>query len=221
MLESLRYSNWLHRYIKISTPEVYGSNNGLVKENFQYAPTTPYAISHSAIDMNLVALHKQYAFPVIFTRFANFYGPHQQLYRLIPRTIIYALTGKILQLQGGGAATRGFIYGEDVADGIMRTINQGILGEIYHFSPERFFTIRQVVEIICNKLNIRFNDFTNFVPDRPGKDQAYLMDSTKARMKLDWTESVSFESGIDSTIEWIKSSIDEIQSTPLEYVHKK
>ena len=218
--DQLRRRTWLQRYIRISTPEVYGSQEDLVNENWQYSPSTPYAVSHAAIDMSLRAFHQQYDFPVIFTRFANFYGPGQQLYRIVPRTIIYALSGKKLQLHGGGTAIRAFIYGADVADGIMRTINKGTAGEVYHFSPERFLTIRQVVQIICQQMRVDFDALVELAPERPGKDLAYLMNSSKARTELDWKESVSFEQGINATVEWVKASFDEIQTLPLDYMHK-
>jgi dTDP-glucose 4,6-dehydratase len=159
-------------------------------------------------------------FRSIFTRLANFYGPGQQLYRIVPRTIIYALSGKKLQLHGGGTSIRAFIYAADIADGIMLTINKGTIGEVYHFSPERFLTIRQVVEIICQQMRVDFDALTELAPERPGKDLAYLMNSSKARTKLGWQESVSFEQGINASVEWVKASFDEILTLPLDYVHK-
>ena len=213
-------SLWLQRYVRISTPEVYGSQDSLVNESWNYNPSTPYAVSHAAIDMSLRSFHKQYNFPVIFTRFANFYGPGQQLYRIVPRTIIYALLGKKLQLHGGGTSIRAFIYGDDVAEGIMRTINMGNIGEVYHFSPERFLTIREVVEIICQQLNLDFDSVVELAPERPAKDLAYLMNSSKVRNMLNWTDSVSFEQGVKNTIDWVQSSISEIENLPLDYIHK-
>lgn len=218
--DQLRHRNWLERYVRISTPEVYGSQESLLKETWQYNPSTPYAVSHSAIDQSLRAFHQQYDFPVIFTRFANFYGPGQQLYRIVPRTIIYALLGKQLQLHGGGTSVRAFIAGVDIADALMRSINSGVVGEAYHFSPSRFFTIRQVIEIICTRMDIDFADLVEISPDRPGKDQAYLMDSKKARRELGWQETLTFEEGVDDTIRWVKDSFDEISLLPLNYIHK-
>ncbi len=218
--DQLRRYDWLKRYVRISTPEVYGSHDSLLKETWQYNPSTPYAVSHAAIDMSLRAFHQNYGFPVIFTRCANFYGPGQQLYRIVPRTIIYALTGRKLQLHGGGTAVRAFIYAADVADGIMRALDSGKPGEVYHFSPERFLTIRQVVEVICQRMDVPFDSLVEFAPDRPGKDQAYLMDSSRARKELGWAESVSFEQGIDATISWVKANLDEIKTLPLDYIHK-
>ena len=218
--DKLRKRSWLKRYIRISTPEVYGSNDNKVKENWLYNPSTPYAVSHAAVDMSLRAFHQRYEFPVIFTRFANFYGPGQQLYRIIPRTIIYGLLGKNLELHGGGTSIRSFIYSSDVADGIVRTISNGRIGDVYHFAAEQFFTIRVVVEMIFNQMGIDFNDLVKITPDRPGKDLSYLMDSTKARSDLGWKDSVTFEQGIHLTKEWVKASLDEIRSLPLEYIHK-
>jgi len=218
--DQLRQRDWLRRYVRISTPEVYGSQESLLKETWQYNPTTPYAVSHAAIDMSLRAFHQQYGFPVVFTRYANFYGPGQQLYRIVPRTIIYALLGRKMQLHGGGTSVRAFIYGDDVADAIVRAAEGGIPGEVYHFSPERFLTIRQVVETICERLGVELSAVAEVGPERAGKDQAYLMDASKARDQLGWRESVTFEKGIDQTIEWVRESLEEIKNLPLNYVHK-
>ena len=75
----LRQQSWLERYVRISTPEVYGSHDTLQPESWHLNPSTPYAVSHAAIDLSLRAFHAHYGFPVVFTRFANFYGPGQQL----------------------------------------------------------------------------------------------------------------------------------------------
>lgn len=218
--DQLRTRKWLKRYIRVSTPEVYGSQNSLTKESWSYLPTTPYAVSHAAIDMSLRAFYKMYDFPVIFTRFANFYGPCQQIYRIIPRAIISGLTGKKLLLHGGGTSIRSFIYGGDVAEGILSAANSGVLGDAYHFSSKEFFTIREVVETIFKRMGISFDSLVELAPDRPGKDQAYLMDSSKAREELGWINKINFEVGIDATIQWVKSSIGEIQTLPQDYIHR-
>jgi len=218
--DELRKRSWLLKYIRISTPEVYGSSDKLLTESTSYNPSTPYAVSHAAIDMSLQVFFERYNFPVIFTRFANFYGPGQQLYRIIPRTIIYALTGKKLQLHGEGKSIRAFIYCEDVADGIMRIINTGKSGEIYHFSSDRFVTIKHLVEIICHRIDVKFEELVEIAPERPSKDFSYLMDSSKAKSILGWNESVSLEEGVDQTIEWISESMSVIRDLPLEYIHK-
>ena len=94
--DGLRKFDWLKRYVHISTPEVYGSCEGMVQEDHPFSPSTPYAVSRAAADMSLLSFIKAYNFPVVFTRAANVFGEHQQLYRIIPRTILYFLTGKKL-----------------------------------------------------------------------------------------------------------------------------
>lgn len=216
----LRKRDFVKKYIRISTPEVYGSQDQLIKESWDLNPSTPYAVSHASIDLSLRAFNKNYSFPVVFTKFANFYGPGQQLYRIIPRTIIYALTGKQLQLHGGGTSIRAFIHSADVSNGIMDAITKGKIGETYHFSPNKFYTIREVVEIICKELSIDFNKFVTIVPDRAGKDKAYLMDSNKSRTNFSWNDNINLIEGINDTVKWVKENLEEIKKSSLDYIHK-
>lgn len=216
----LRQCDFLEKYIRVSTPEVYGNTNGAVDENQFFNPSTPYAVSHAAIDMSLKAFYQQYQFPVILTRFANFYGPHQQLYRIIPRTILYCLLGKKLQLHGGGKSERAFIYGDDVANGIECAIKNGKCGETYHFSAGKTISIKNLVEKICENMNMDFNLFAETTSDRPGKDAVYNMKTTRAEKELLWKPALSLEQGINKTIEWVKENFKIIQSLPMEYIHK-
>lgn len=210
----------LKKYIRASTPEVYGSTDELITESRHYNPSTPYAVSHAAIDMHLHAYVKQYDFPAVITRFSNFYGPGQQLYRIIPRTILFARMGKILPLHGGGLAVRAFIYGEDVANGLLTTLLKGQIGDIYHFSTDRFVTIRDLVEQILLAQGIDFNSAVEVTADRPGKDARYLMSDQKVRQELGWQEQVSLEQGIQNTVEWVDRYWDQLRQQPLDYIHR-
>ena len=217
--ETLRKSDSLRQYIRVSTPEVYGSSDGLISESHLYRPSTPYAVSHAAVDLSLKVFFEQYGFPVIFTRFANFYGPGQQLYRIVPRAIIYPLLGKQLELHGGGESVRAFIHGNDVAQALISSINEGKVGEIYHFSPENFYSIKEVINKIFNQTNVNFDEFVKVVGERPAKDKAYLMDSSKARDLLNWSDRISLDEGIQSVIHWVHASISQIKNLPLDYIH--
>jgi len=218
--ERLRRCDFLKKYVHISTPEVYGSCSGLVPENTHYNPSTPYAVSRAAADMSLMTFFKNYKFPVCFTRAANVFGPGQQLYRIIPRAILFCLTGQKLQLHGGGHSVRSFIHIKDVADGTMRVMRSAPAGEIYHFSTTRNISVRQVVELITEKLGVKFEDAVEIVGERPGKDAAYLLDSTKAKTTLGWEDKISLEQGIDETIAWAKLNLTEIKKQPPNYEHK-
>src|SRR6202012_4254260 len=104
--ELLRNYDGLERYVHVTTPEVYGSTDGWVTENAPFNPSTPYAVSRAAGDMSLRTYFANYQFPVVFTRAANVYGPGQQLYRIIPRTIVAAMGGWRVGSAGGGKRIR-------------------------------------------------------------------------------------------------------------------
>lgn len=218
--KSLIGNKHLKAYIRISTPEVYGSSNELLDEKTPFNPSTPYAVSHAAIDMSLNTFFNHFDFPVITTRFANFYGPGQQLYRIVPRAILAALGNKKLTLDGGGTSIRSFIYSEDVARGILATMRHGSLGETYHFSNDDFVTIRELVVKISDFMGIDIEDFCVDGPERIGKDHSYLMNAEKAVSALGWSSEISLSSGLTETVDWVKANIEELEKRPLEYAHQ-
>lgn len=211
----------LKKYIHFTTPEVYGSTQGWIKENFNFAPNTPYAVSRAAGDWHLKALHENFNFPVIFTRAANVYGEGQQLYRVIPKTILSALCGKKVPLQGGGKSIRSFIHISDVFRAMNEIISVGRTGETYHISTKELVTISDLVQRIAIQLNVNFTDLVEVTPDRPGKDFAYQLDSEKIRTELMWSDEVSLDDGIERTISWVKSNLSELQSMPRDYIHRR
>ena len=216
----LLHADYLERYVRVSTPEVYGHSDHPLDEGWAFNPSTPYAVSHAAADMTLKIFHAEYRFPVVFTRFANFYGPRQQLYRIIPRAIIYGLLKLRLGLDGGGKSIRSFIYGDDVALGLQTAAAHGKIGEVYHFSSSRFITIRAVVEMICEQLQITFESLCFERSDRPGKDLAYLMNARKAETELGWKPLTPLDDGITTTIRWVSEHLDQIRTLPLHYEHQ-
>lgn len=218
--DELRKRDFLKRYVHVSTPEVYGSCSGFVKEDFVFNPSTPYAVSRAAADMSLKTFHSAYGFPVVTTRAANVYGPGQQLYRIIPRTILFILLGRKLQLHGGGVSTRSFIHMRDVAEATWKIMLSGNNGETYHISTDSVISIRALVERICQKLNVKFEDHVEFVGDRVGKDSAYHLDSTKLRTNLNWADRITLEQGLDECISWVKANFDALILQPMDYQHK-
>lgn len=218
--DELRKCDFLERYVHVSTPEVYGSCSGFVDESFPFNPSTPYAVSRAAADMSLRTFHAAYNFPVVTTRAANVYGPGQQLYRIIPRTILFILLGRKLQLHGGGVSTRSFIHMTDVSDATWRIMQHGKNGETYHISTDEVVSIRELVERICKKLDVRFEDHVEVVGERLGKDAAYHLDSTKVRTQLGWRDSVTLDQGLDECISWARKYFDVLKAQPYDYTHK-
>lgn len=218
--DELRKCEFLKRYVHVSTPEVYGSCAGFVTEDFPFNPSTPYAVSRAAADMSLHTFHATYGFPVVTTRAANVYGPGQQLYRIIPRTILYILLGRKLQLHGGGTSTRSFIHIRDVADATWSIMLDGRDGDIYHISTATVISIRGLVENICARLRVRFDDHVEVVGERLGKDAAYHLDSGKLRRELGWQDHIDLDAGLDECIGWVRDNLAALAAAPADYVHK-
>lgn len=218
--DELRKCDFLKRYVHITTPEVYGSCTGFVKEDHAFNPSTPYAVSRAAADMSLRTFHAAYRFPVVSTRAANVYGPGQQLYRIIPRTILFMLLGKTLQLHGGGNSTRSFIHIRDVADATWRIMQHGRNGDTYHISTDRVISIRDLVARICHKLDVDFDDHVEVVGDRLGKDSAYHLDSAKLRGELGWSDTIDLDQGLDACIAWVQAHLDRLKDCAFDYVHQ-
>jgi dTDP-glucose 4,6-dehydratase len=207
------------RYIHISTPEVYGSTSGLVKENHPFNPSTPYAVSRAAAEMMLNCYHKQYGFPVMFTRSCNVYGPGQQLYRLIPKLIACIKSGVKFPLEGNGHSVRSFLHVSDVCSAIYRVANQGTVGEAYNITSPLSCSITGLVQIVCDLMGKRPEDVIESSPERPGKDAAYRLDDTKIR-RLGWNDEMDLVPGIKSVVNWMDKNWDTLKDQSLEYAHR-
>jgi dTDP-glucose 4,6-dehydratase len=219
--DQLRKLDFLAKYLHVSTPEVYGSCSGLVQEDHPFSPSTPYATSRASCDMHLTNFHDNYGFPVVFTRAANVYGPGQQLYRIIPRTILFIKTGRKLQLHGGGKSLRSFIHIGDVSEATLKILTEARSPEVYHLSTDQHVSIRELVELICRRMGASFEELVEISPDRPGKDAAYLLDGAKAHNEFGWKPKVSLEEGLDETISWVEDNYDDLSKEPMEYQHKE
>jgi len=219
--DQLRKLKFIKKYVHVTTPEVYGSTDGWIKENFVFAPSTPYAVSRAACDLHLMSFFKAYQFPVVFTRAANVYGPGQQLYRIIPRTMLYARLGKKMNLHGGGSSIRSFIHMDDVSMATLKIATEGNPGESYHISTNDTVSIRGLVEKICDLTKTSFSDLVNVSDDRLGKDQAYLLDSNKLRNDFSWQNEINLEEGLKNTLRWVDNNLDLLKQLPADYVHKQ
>jgi len=216
----LRKCDFLKKYVHVTTPEAYGSTEGWQKEHFNFAPSTPYAVSRAACDLHLMSFLKAYKFPVVFTRAANVYGPGQQLYRIIPRTMLFARLGIKLPLHGGGHSIRSFIHIEDVVEATYNIALDGVPGDTYHISTKNSDSIRNVVEQICTLMKLKFTDVVDVADERLGKDQAYLLESSHLRDTLGWKDNIILEQGLNDTLQWIDNNLDILKTLPNNYIHK-
>lgn len=215
----LQTRGYVDQYIHISSAEIFGSCDRALKETDLFNPSTPYAVSKAAADMYIHTLSTHFGFPATLIRSTNVYGPHQQLFKIIPRTVIYIKKGRILELHGGGAAAKSFVHVRDVVDGLMRAMEQGKTGT-FHFSVPSSRTIAETVRIVCEIMGADFDRVTRVVGERLGQDARYWLDCTKAREELGWAPAIDFQSGVSEVLEWIDVHWDRILHAELEYVHR-
>ncbi|HOW36105.1 MAG TPA: GDP-mannose 4,6-dehydratase [Candidatus Omnitrophota bacterium] len=218
--DHLKKAKYLRRYVHISSPEVYGTCRGVVKEDYSVNPSTPYAASKAAGDLFLFTLVKNYNFPLVTIRSTNVYGAHQQLFKIIPRTVISIKMGKKIYLHGGGKAVKSYIHIRDISKGEKLAMEKGKNGEIYHLSPKSGIAVKDVVKTICQMMGVDFKKATQAAGERLGQDAAYVIDSTKARKAFGWKPAVSVEEGLGDVIDWVEGRWERIKKEPLEYIHK-
>lgn len=201
------------RFLHVSTDEVYGTlgpNDPAFSETTPYAPNSPYAASKASSDHLVRAYFHTYGLPVITTNCSNNYGPFQFPEKLIPLVILNALEGKPLPVYGDGGNVRDWLFVRDHCAAIRTALEKGHPGETYNIGGNSERNNLQVVKTICRLVDeLRPNpagrpreELIQFVPDRPGHDRRYAIDSSKIQRELGWQPTVSFDEGLRQTVEW-------------------
>jgi dTDP-glucose 4,6-dehydratase len=221
LLDGLKDRKHLKRYLHVSSPEVYGSCEGNVTENYAPNPSTPYAASKAAADLLLQAYVKSFDFPGMYVRATNIYGAFQQLFRIIPKAFVLLKKSQIVDLHGGGRAVKSYIHIRDVSRAELAILENGRVGEIYNISPDRGYEVREMVQMVCDALGKDFAASTRTVADRIGQDAKYTIDSSKARRELGWTPRIEIREGIEGVGAWIEREWATISRAPLEYEHQR
>ena len=212
---------FIKKFIHVTTPEVYGSIKGKTKENFNFNPSTPYAISRATLDVHLKKYYEKFKLPIIFTRTANVYGPCQQLYRIVPKAILLAKLKKKIDLHGGGLSKRSFIYINDASEATYLISLKGKIGSTYHISTNKIISVKNIVKMISGITKIKFNKLVNITQDRIGKDSTYNLNSNKIRKELNWKPKTNLREGLIQTLKWIDNNIAFLKHQKLHYIHKK
>jgi dTDP-glucose 4,6-dehydratase len=220
LVNHLRRRTYLRRYLHVSSPEAYGNCVGRVTEDAPLAPSTPYAASKAAADMLLATYHKEFNFPLLTVRATNVYGARQQLFKIIPRSVVSVRRGIKIPLHGGGRAVKSYIQIRDVSRGELAILEQGEIGGMYHLSPDQGIAVRDVVRTICDRMGKSFEQCTEIVAERPGQDAAYVIDSGRARLRFGWAPKVTLVQGLSEVIDWVAGNWAEIENMPLTYQHK-
>lgn len=199
------------RFIQVSTDEVFGDieqARRLSKEGDAYRPSSPYAASKASADHLVMAWHRTYGLPAIVTYCSNNYGLFQFPEKLIPLMILNALEGKPLPVYGDGEQVRDWIYVEDHVRALSLILQKGRVGEQYNISANQQIKNIELINLLCARLEQivgggrNYGKLITFVPDRPGHDRCYGLDSSKIRSELGWQTAETLESGITKTIKW-------------------
>ena len=191
------------RFVQISTDEVYGTlgKDGYFYETTPLAPNSPYSASKASADMLVRAYYETYKLPVLTTRCSNNYGPYQYPEKLIPFFILQLLKGEQVPVYGDGLNVRDWLYVYDHCSAIDAVLHKGKVGEVYTIGGHNEKTNLEITKIILDAMG-RDESYIKFVKDRLGHDRRYAISNDKLKAELGWEPSVTFEEGIQLTIDW-------------------
>jgi dTDP-glucose 4,6-dehydratase len=211
----------------VSTDEVYGSlgKEGYFYENTPYSPRSPYSASKASSDHLIQAYHHTFNLPVTISNCSNNYGPFQFPEKLIPLMIFNIKNEKQLPVYGDGKNIRDWLYVDDHCNGVWLILNKGRNGETYNIGGDNEWENIKLVNVLCEKMAQRegkdsdyYKKLITFVKDRKGHDRRYAVNCDKIKQGLGWKQSVTFDEGLDNTIEWYIDNQEWVKSvTTNEY----
>lgn len=216
LLEACRI-NWVHqnkpetfRFHHVSTDEVYGTlgNDGQFNEQSSYAPNSPYAASKASSDMLVRAWHKTYGLPTLTSNCSNNYGYFQFPEKLIPVVILSILSKQPIPIYGNGKNSRDWLHVDDHVDALLTILENGVVGRNYNIGGNEELTNIDLVRKICTIMDrlapsqSPHLELATFVPDRPGHDFRYAIDSSRIRDELGWQPMRPLDEGLEETIMW-------------------
>ena len=192
------------KFHHVSTDEVYGDlgDDGKFSETTPYNPHNPYSASKAASDFLVKSYFHTYNLPITISNCSNNYGPRQHAEKFIPTVIRSILNGKKIPLYGEGTNIRDWIYVMDHCEGVWSVFKNGELGETYCIGSNCEKKNIEIIETICDILEVIPSESIEYVKDRAGHDYRYAIDNTKITENLNWESKVSFLQGMKKTIEW-------------------
>jgi dTDP-glucose 4,6-dehydratase len=201
LLEAAR-SAGVERYLQVSTDEVYGDVEPphRASESDPLRPRSPYSASKAGGDLMVQAYAATYGLPAMITRGSNTYGPYQYPEKLIPLFVTNALDGQPLPVYGDGLQRRDWLYVDDHAAGIAVVLERGAPGITYNIGVGNERPNLDVIEEIV-RLTGCDRSLLRHVPDRPGHDRRYALDTARIR-SLGWEPTTGFEQGLEETVAW-------------------
>jgi dTDP-glucose 4,6-dehydratase len=218
LAEELQSRDYLERFIHIGTSELYGSLDHPAREDEPIKPSSPYAASKAAFDMHLLSISRFMKFPMNIIRPSNAYGPGQQLHRVIPKAVLFGLTGRKLPLHGGGRAEKSYIHNRDLARAIHLVSEKAPLGVVYNAGPEEPTSIRRVVELVADALGMPFDDLCEMSGDRLGQDSRYWLDSSAILRDVGWAPEIGWQEGMRDMAAWGRAYLPDLRKLSTDFV---
>ena len=204
LLEASR-RHGVSRFHHVSTCEVYGDlpldSEEAFTEESPYRPRTPYNASKAAADHAVRAYSETFGLPVTITNCSNNYGPRQFPEKVIPLFVTHAFDDLELPLYASTQNRREWLHVDDHCRAIELVLEQGREGETYNVGSGLERSIEEIADLVL-ELTGKPQSLKTIVPDRPGHDRRYLLDSAKLRRELGWQPEISFEDGLRATVEW-------------------
>lgn len=209
------------RFYHVSTDEVYGAlgETGMFTETTSYDPHSPYSASKASSDHFVRAYHDTYGLPCVISNCSNNYGPNHFPEKLIPLCINNILNNKPLPIYGKGENVRDWLYVVDHARAIDVIFHKAKDGSTYNIGGHNEWTNINVIRLLCRIMDKKLNrtegsneKLITFVTDRAGHDLRYAIDASKLKNDLGWVPSVTFEEGLDKTVDWYLSNSEWLQN---------
>ncbi|WP_409415518.1 dTDP-glucose 4,6-dehydratase [Flavobacterium sp. PS2] len=209
------------RFYHISTDEVYGSlgAEGLFTEKTSYDPNSPYSASKASSDHFVRAYGETYGLPYVLTNCSNNYGSYHFPEKLIPLFINNIINNKPLPVYGDGNYTRDWLFVEDHAIAIDLVFHEGKNHETYNIGGFNEWKNIDLVKLLCQIMDEKLgkdkgtsDKLITYVKDRPGHDLRYAIDASKINKELGWKPSVTFEEGLERTINWYLNNEEWLQN---------
>ena len=204
LLEAAR-QHGVARFHHISTCEVYGDlaldTDEVFTEESPYRPRTPYNASKAAADHFVRAYFETYGLPVTITNCANNYGPFQFPEKVVPLFITKALDDEPLPLYASTQNRREWIHVIDHCRAIAQVLIDGKVGETYHVGTGVEKSVEEIADAVLAALG-KPESLKKIVPDRPGHDRRYVLDSSRIRRELGWEPAIDFDAGMAETVLW-------------------
>lgn len=198
----------IRRFLQVSTDEVYGSiSEGGAVETTPLHPNNPYSATKASADLLALAYAHTFGMDILITRSSNNYGPYQFPEKFIPLLIANAFQDKRLPIYGNGQQVRDWLHVEDNCRGILAALEKGHSGEIYNLGGGNEHPNIEIVRRLLTILK-KPESLMEFVKDRPGHDQRYAIDASKAKRDLQWFPIVEFTWGLKETVEWYAQNRD-------------